>query len=257
MAQPEDKRLFQVGSAIILSVAAAGLVFGTRPPIEATRASGVETSASAPLALSYKDMRVGRRGPSASMYEDAFSRLRGLGPSLTDPVEQSEEERTLALENRRARRAYAGAPPVIPHPIQEREAASCLACHKTGSLVAGLRAPMMSHEEFSMCVQCHAPERDVAGNAMQFASVGDENAFVGVHEAGPGERAWEGAPPTIPHPTFMREQCNSCHGPLGAQGLRTPHPVRTSCTQCHASAADFDQGAPPFRPATPEREETR
>lgn len=240
MSQLEDKRRFYVASTIVLSIAFAGLVFGTRKPVEVRRVFAEEPSAHAGAALSYKDMREGRRGPSSNMYDSAFSWLRSLGPALSDPVEQSEEDRALALERRRERRAYAGAPPVIPHPIQEREADACLACHRTGSLVAGLRAPMMSHQAYSMCVQCHAPTREAATMVLQLPSVGEENNFVGTQEAGPGERAWEGAPPTIPHPTFMREACNSCHGPLGAQGLRTPHPVQTSCTQCHAGSTSFD-----------------
>lgn len=251
MSELEGKRRFYVASTIILSIVAAGLIFGTRPPTQEKRALFEEPTRDVETALSYKELRLGRRGPSADMYQSAFSWLRSQGPALTDPVEQSEEERSLALERRRERRAYAGAPPVIPHPIQEREADACLACHKSGSLVAGLRAPMMSHQAYSMCVQCHAPTRDESGPAL--GSVGEENTFVGISEPGPGARAWEGAPPTIPHPTFMREECNSCHGPLGAQGLRTPHPVRTSCTQCHATSASFDQAAAPLLGTTLEK----
>lgn len=251
MSKPEDKRPFYVGSVIVLSMAIAGLISGTRPP---AREGNFRETTIAPqgveAARSYTEMRQGRRGPGSGMYENAFSWLRSLGPSLSDPVLVTEQQREEALEERRERRAYAGAPPVIPHPIQEREAAACLACHEKGSLVAGLRAPMMSHKKYVMCVQCHAPERDAANNIV-LTNVGEENTFVGVQEAGSGETAWEGAPPTIPHPTFMREQCNSCHGPFGAQGLKTPHPIRASCTQCHAAAATFDQGGPPALTQSP------
>lgn len=246
MSKPEDKRFFYVGSAIVLSFAAAGLITGTRPPTRDGHASGATAApAGVDPARSYTELRKGRRGPASGMYENAFAWLRSLGPGPPDPVFVTEEQRAEALERRRERRAYAGAPPVIPHPIQEREAAACLACHEKGSLIAGLRAPMMSHKKYLMCVQCHAPQREGSTNDLRLANVGEENTFAGVQEAGPGETAWEGAPPTIPHPTFMREQCNSCHGPLGAQGLRTPHPIRASCTQCHAPAAIFDQGGPP------------
>jgi nitrate reductase (cytochrome), electron transfer subunit len=54
-------------------------------------------------------------------------------------------------------------------------------------------------------------------------------------------RAFDGAPPTIPHSTLMRTDCLSCHGPQGLYGLRTPHPERQSCLQCHAPGAHLDQ----------------
>lgn len=252
MSKSEDKRLFYVGSAIVLSFATAGLITGTRPPAREGDRNGAESAPEGvEAARSYPELRKGRRGPASTMYENAFAWLRSLGPDLSDPVLVTEQERAEALEKRRERRAYAGAPPVIPHPIQEREAAACLACHEKGSLVAGLRAPMMSHKKYVMCVQCHAPQRDVSKTDLRFANVGEENVFAGIQEPGPGETAWEGAPPTIPHPTFMREQCNSCHGPLGAQGLKTPHPIRASCTQCHAGAATFDQAGPPALTPSP------
>jgi len=39
----------------------------------------------------------------------------------------------------------------------------------------------------------------------------------------------------------MREDCMSCHGPQGLFGLRTPHPDRPSCLQCHVPNAELDQ----------------
>jgi hypothetical protein len=39
----------------------------------------------------------------------------------------------------------------------------------------------------------------------------------------------------------MREACASCHGPSGKRGLRSTHPVRASCQQCHARSAALDQ----------------
>lgn len=256
MPDSQEKGI-KVALAGILALAVAGLVSGTRPPVRERPTTQEESVAEVEgRALAYSELREGRRGPNATMYDSAFAWLRSRGPSLTDPVEQTEEERVKSLEARRERRAYAGAPPVVPHPIEEREALACLSCHKTGSLVGGLRAPMMSHEEFSMCVQCHAPMREEAPSVQARGSVGGQNTFAGVMEGGPGEIAWSGAPPTIPHSMFMREQCNSCHGPYGAQGLRTPHPVRSSCTQCHAPAAPFEQsGPPPLAPGKASAEE--
>jgi cytochrome c-type protein NapB len=241
----EDKRVIYVASAAILSVVVAGLVSGTRPPPPPLGPSGVDESANAETAKSYSELRKGRRGPNASMYEGAFAWLRSLGPRAADPVVQTEEETLEALERRRARRAYAGAPPIVPHPIQQREPEACLACHEKGIWIAGVRAPMMSHRRYTICAQCHAPQRQETASMTLVATIPSNNSFEGVAEPGPGATAWKGAPPTIPHAIFMREECSSCHGLNGAQGLRTPHPVRESCTQCHAGSAGFDQDAPP------------
>jgi cytochrome c-type protein NapB len=49
-----------------------------------------------------------------------------------------------------------------------------------------------------------------------------------------------GSPPPIPHALQMRENCRACHaGPGAVAELRTTHPERVTCRQCHAL------GAPP------------
>jgi hypothetical protein len=47
-----------------------------------------------------------------------------------------------------------------------------------------------------------------------------------------------GSPPPIPHALQMRENCRACHaGPGAVSGLRTTHPERVTCRQCHGLAA--------------------
>jgi cytochrome c-type protein NapB len=42
------------------------------------------------------------------------------------------------------------------------------------------------------------------------------------------------SPPTIPHQIFMRENCLACHsGPAAREEIRTAHPDRVRCRQCH------------------------
>lgn len=61
-------------------------------------------------------------------------------------------------------------------------------------------------------------------------------------------RAYWGAPPTIPHAVEAEaanrpQRCLTCHlestyvGPLNAFSPPTPHPELASCTQCHVPAA--------------------
>lgn len=146
-----------------------------------------------------------------------------------------------SLARRAERRAYAGAPPTVPHPVTQRGDVDCLACHKQGLRVGALTAPAMSHKLMVNCTQCHVPMRTPIPNAtMAFELMSQENTFVGAREQAYGARAWSGAPPTIPHPTHMRDACMSCHGALALPGLATSHPERQSCLQCHAVSASLD-----------------
>jgi cytochrome c-type protein NapB len=78
------------------------------------------------------------------------------------------------------------------------------------------------------CLQCHVFRLtdDV------FAA----NSFVGLpQDLRRGKRLNGISPPTIPHKTFMRENCSACHsGPAAREEIRTSHPERIRCRQCHA-----------------------
>lgn len=155
----------------------------------------------------------------------------------------SEAERTAALQERAGRRAYDGAPPVVPHPVPQDSAASCLACHGPGLVIKDKVASKMSHAAYTSCTQCHVPAvgpRIPLQDTALLAQLSG-NDFQGLNAPLKGERAWPKAPPTVPHSTLMRSDCLSCHGPQGLFGLRTPHPDRQSCTQCHVPSAELDQ----------------
>lgn len=140
---------------------------------------------------------------------------------------------------RAVRRLYDGAPPVIPH---ASFGAACSSCHnERGMDVAGVGfAPPSPHADtrgmatqvegpFSRCQQCHvfqAPEVEEPWRA---------NQFVGLRQdLRRGRRLYQGAPPVIPHRTFMRENCLACHsGPAAREEIRTTHPERPRCRQCH------------------------
>jgi len=186
------------------------------------------------------------RARLAKNLEELASERRGLTDEVGRPSDEAWDE---AVAARTKNRAFNGAPPVVPHAIEPQGFPSCLTCHLEGVVIEGRTAPMMSHERMDNCTQCHvSAERPVPG---EVAAGGPfvANGFRGVDRAGRGERASPGAPPTIPHSTFMRERCESCHGVL-ATGLRTSHACRQSCQQCHAPAAGLDQmpetGPPPM-----------
>jgi cytochrome c-type protein NapB len=174
------------------------------------------------------------------MYDGAITRLGADHPGLNDVVPpQTDDERAAALAKRASRRAYDGAPPTIPHRIQQMAPPDCVACHRDGAKVGEKIAPKFSHAFYQSCVQCHV----VASDPRPVASTPPppENQFVGLASWGRGTRWGAGAPPMIPHPTRMRSDCTSCHGVFGTVGLRTPHPWRQSCTQCHVANAANDQ----------------
>jgi cytochrome c-type protein NapB len=128
-------------------------------------------------------------------------------------------------------RAFDGAPPVIPHVAF---GAVCQSCHgPSGPEVPGLGyAPRSPHEQtagmqFSRCQQCHVFQNT--------EGVWRSTTFAGLPQpTAPAHRAHPLAPPTIPHPVFMRENCLACHdGPAARDAIRTSHPERARCRQCH------------------------
>ena len=133
---------------------------------------------------------------------------------------------------RAAGRAYDGAPPTIPH---DAAIGSCVTCHDAdGAAIAGVGvAPASPHGDgpasgaLRRCRQCHVP---ATPTALLVAS-----RFTGLQQ-GPwkGSRATVGAPPRIPHALQMRGECLACHAGPGARvELRTTHPERVRCRQCH------------------------
>lgn len=137
---------------------------------------------------------------------------------------------------RAERRLYDGAPPVIPHPPLQ---INCVACHTdTGKETPPIGfAPANPHRQTAgigataHCQQCHVFRRD--------ESLFTPSEFRGLTQTvSKAERLYAGAPPVIPHPVFMRENCLSCHsGPSARQEIRCSHPLRKNCRQCHVPGA--------------------
>jgi cytochrome c-type protein NapB len=236
----KTRRFASLLAAVAIGVALVGFVSGIREPREAERprpAIPEGRPEAYPTAPAYGELPTAKIGPNASRAE-SLARLLQQRPGVFDPVVRNEEMKLAALADRARNRAYDGAPPTIPHPVEARTAASCLACHGEGLRVGDRVASKVSHSHLSNCTQCHVEQ---GPGALPFPAEPPENGFVGVHRAGPGERASPGAPPTIPHSTWMRQDCASCHGLVTRAGLRTTHPWLTNCSQCHAPSAALDQ----------------
>lgn len=155
---------------------------------------------------------------------------------LRDPGRAGAPDR---FQVRAARRAYDGAPPVIPHPPL---GGSCTNCHAEAAReLPGLGvAPPNPHRHTpglsaaSRCEQCHVFRRSDDLFAL--------SSFHGLAQSPRrGERLSAHAPPVLPHGVFMREDCNACHaGPSARAELRCSHPERGRCLQCHAQAVTRD-----------------
>ena len=172
---------------------------------------------------------------TATIPQYATSEQAAVEPGVDNKI--SLAEKRLALAMREKNRSFNGAPPTVPHPIAETSAESCVACHSQGTQTATLRIPKMSHPLFSNCTQCHVGTASLdMPNAMVRA-----NHFVGLAAPEAGPKAFAGAPPQIPHSTWMRVDCLSCHGQTSYRGLQTTHPWRQNCQQCHAPSSSLEQ----------------
>ncbi len=174
--------------------------------------------------------------PQWGMIEDikaAKGMYLGLKSSINETgqahfVDDTVRQRT--LESFYSLRAYSGAPPRIPHPIVMSKTLtgdSCLGCHENGGYTPKFQAyaPIVPHPEKLNCRQCHNPGNE---NSLYRATAWTKN---------PGKRGrahLPGSPLVIPHSLQMRENCLSCHsGPAAVVEIRTTHPERINCMQCH------------------------
>lgn len=139
-----------------------------------------------------------------------------------------------------SRRAYAGAPPVIPHPVVNDGVMSddCLSCHQDGGYVPEYNCytPVTPHPEMGNCRQCHVAQTV-------------EGVFAATEWIQPtlpkrGRQSIPGGPLQIPHPLQFRENCLACHaGPHAVVEVKTSHPERENCQQCHV----VDRDLPPYQ----------
>jgi hypothetical protein len=219
------------------------------------------------LILSLESARANRRGepahPAATAIllpdgpiaaeADVF-RLRpgDLAADPGAPRRTAAHPRTLATF--RALRAFPGAPPHIPHGLtaEEFRTTTCNTCHEHGGYSVRFQAytPVTPHPELANCLQCHVgdatvvgialPDRDPDAVCRQCHQPGTPQASFATVDwrpaawptAGRGGRG--GSPPPIPHDLQLRGNCLACHmGPGAVQEIRTTHPERANCRQCH------------------------
>lgn len=229
--------------------------FRKPPPNQAGYAqpTDVEPLEAHERALTYTELRETSRGPDRSVYLASAELLVARLPAPGAPFERQPGDRERMLHHRAQRRAYDGAPPTVPHPVDERGLPNCLVCHERGAIIGDLKAPAMSHPPMGSCLQCHANEPSAHGSPVTASAIQVVNDFEAEPVGGAGSRAWLGAPPTRPHQRTMRENCGACHGVAGDPGLRTPHADRQNCEQCHAGDSRNGITLPVFAKGMDER----
>ncbi len=246
---PESVRAsLAVGGAIVLGISLVGFMRATshddydfEVPL---RDIPMDVHGDLVEARPYLEMRTAPRGNA--VLPGGLSKLAAEVPSLIDAVDLTGTSKAEDLAARAARRAFHGAPPVIPHPAGQGTASECMACHDAGVRFGALRASPIPHEAYTSCTQCHSMDEPNVPWGAQSDGLRDDprdvpNSFVGATAPAEGPRWTSIAPPGIPHDTFLHERCMSCHGPNGRDALQSTHPDRQSCEQCHAGQAPLEQ----------------
>ena len=171
----------------------------------------------------------------------SFFAVSSLAALLIFPFVGCDESVSLESmrQNRMQLRLYDGAPPVIPHEIEEIGRRDCLSCHEKGNAKKnGKLAGITPHPAWTNCKQCHVPQENVP--------VFQKNEFSGVWYTGGIKKANPAGPPYIPHLQQYRENCSVCH--TG----KTAHPAvvpmhggeRSNCVQCHVYQDDKESMFP-------------
>ena len=161
--------------------------------------------------------------------EGVFSRSEFALDYAKMPIDETHQR---SLDTYYNNRAYHGAPPSIPHPVEDERSlggSDCLKCHENGGFVKkwDAYAPVTPHPDYENCRQCHVPEKTKGlFKPTNFEKVPAPKAGI--------NSALAGSPPVIPHQIQLRENCLACHaGPSAPKEIRVSHPERINCRQCH------------------------
>lgn len=240
--RPDARSGMTATALVVIGLALIGLVAGTRetgyvPALPTAKASKpTPATGIARPARTYTELMT---QPWGTQPTRRGAMKRALYATRHDRVPATDAQaRAAALEARAQHRAFSGAPPTIPHPVSQGNGRECGMCHAQGGTLGATLAPPRSHPKLEQCTQCHVPERSGAPATAQAFSVASD--FEPLRGA-PAPSRWSIAPPQMPHTSWMRERCESCHGTFGRHGLQTSHPQRQSCLQCHAPAAVLEQ----------------
>jgi cytochrome c-type protein NapB len=104
-------------------------------PEHAKAADSDRSTATIP-AVSYGQMRRRVTGPTGN-WQQSLQQIPQPQIDLFAEIKPSEAEKLVSTQIRASRRAFNGAPPVIPHAVENTSDAACYACHGQGMGFAG------------------------------------------------------------------------------------------------------------------------
>lgn len=146
--------------------------------------------------------------------------LTAAGAGQESVYQQSDDEPVgngRRLDDLYAGRAFSGAPPVVPHAVDETDfdGEGCLQCHGEGSFVPRMQAyaPLTPHPAMTACWQCHVAIRP-------------PDAVAATDKAHDPQA--DTPPPAIPHEVELTRNCLGCHSIPRAQAI-------DNCRQCHVA----------------------
>ena len=145
-------------------------------------------------------------------------------------VNMPQDAKRRTLKEYYALRAYPGAPPPIPHPVDSDMSITqnCNSCHEKGGYVPKYQAfaSVTPHPEYENCLQCHGQSNS---EKLFKPTLWQKIAAPPIKRS-----ALAGSPPPIPHTMQLRTNCVACHvGPAAPVEIRSSHPERVNCIQCH------------------------
>lgn len=173
--------------------------------------------------------RVERLAPMGLIPESQYV-PRKVSPTTPLNVSLPEGSKVRTLKEYYERRAYPGAPPHIPHPVTKemRIKQNCNVCHEKGGYVPQYQAftPVTPHPDYKNCLQCHGLNDG--------KDLFKETVWEKISPPALKKSALPGGPLQVPHSLQLRQNCQACHsGPAAMVEIRSPHPERVNCIQCH------------------------
>ncbi len=209
---------------VVLMCAGYGDSRAQIPDPEISRATAVSTTL----------WSLGSESESARLPAIHPAAISAAMPAVSPVRALSREDSVRTLAEYYARRAYPGAPPMIPHLVTNDAsygARTCTRCHTRNRYVPRFDAytPLTPHPELLSCRSCHVP----AAAGELFVETDWITPEPPVLEGG----ILDGSPPAIPHSLEFRNNCVACHaGPGSVPEIRSNHPERVNCRQCHVAS---------------------
>ncbi len=242
-----DRRQIPLALSVLLIAAAVTAMAALIVGIERASQRGAAEPERAAL-------EIVRAAPEPIAAEAGVFRTRSGQLAVELAADRLRDAHPRTLRTFRSLREYPGAPPRIPHGFttDEFRTGACNTCHELGGFSPrfGAYVPVTPHPEMVACLQCHVGNDEVTGVELPSE---DPSARCGQCHSPSAARGaqvrldWQPAawpalaartpdrgPPPIPHDLHGRGNCLACHaGPAAVAEIRTTHPERANCRQCH------------------------